>query len=305
MTKFKQKIKWKEELTGWAFILPVVLGLAFFTAIPLLYAFISSFFETRLKEFSWTDWGTFVGLKNYYKNFTVYAYSSTFWKSMEVTFVYALVSIPLQLVLSFLLAVFLNREIKGIKVIRALYYLPILIPPVCNGILWNQITNVNYGVMNNLLHAIGLGGWQWFETAATSLPSLVFISFFNLGGSMILWLAQLKNIPKTLYESADLDGANKFLQLVKITVPMCAPMILYNLVMSIIGTLQTYDLVATLVNMGGVQDSMRFYVLNIYLQYKGEFGYACALSFILFFITAALSLIVRRFSKDIYYGEEG
>ena len=143
---------------------------------------------------------------------------------MEVTFVYALVSIPLQLVLSFLLAVFLNREIKGIKVIRALYYLPILIPPVCNGILWNQITNVNYGVMNNLLHAIGLGGWQWFETAATSLPSLVFISFFNLGGSMILWLAQLKNIPKTLYESADLDGANKFLQLVKITVPMCAPM---------------------------------------------------------------------------------
>ena len=82
-------------------------------------------------------------------------------------------------------------------------------------------------------------------------------------------------------------------------------MILYNLVMSIIGTLQTYDLVATLVNMGGVQDSMRFYVLNIYLQYKGEFGYACALSFILFFITAALSLIVMRFSKDIYYGEEG
>ena len=224
---------------------------------------------------------------------------------MEVTFVYALVSIPLQLVLSFLLAVFLNREIKGIKVIRALYYLPILIPPVCNGILWNQITNVNYGVMNNLLRAIGLGGWQWFETAATSLPSLVFISFFNLGGSMILWLAQLKNIPKSLYESADLDGANKFLQLVKITVPMCAPMILYNLVMSIIGTLQTYDLVATLVNMGGVQDSMRFYVLNIYLQYKGEFGYACALSFILFFITAALSLIVMRFSKDIYYGEEG
>lgn len=304
MLKNRQKIRWKDELTGWAFILPVVLGIAFFTAIPLVYAFISSFFETRLKEFSWTDWGTFVGLKNYYKNFTVYAYSKTFWKSMQVTFVYALVNIPLQLVLSFLLAVFLNREIKGIKLIRALYYLPILIPPVCNGILWNQLTNVNYGVMNNILQSLGITGWKWFDSASSSMPSLIFIGLFNLGGSMILWLAQLKNIPKSLYESADLDGAGKFLQLVKITVPMCAPMILYNLVMSIIGTLQTYDLVATLVNMGGVQDSMRFYVVNIYLQYKGEFGYACALSFILFFITAALSFIVMRFSKDIYYGED-
>lgn len=305
MTKKRQKIKWKDELTGWAFILPVVLGIAIFTAIPLVYAFITSFFETRLKEFSWTDWGTFVGLKNYYKNFTVFAYSSTFWKSMEVTFVYALINIPLQLVLSFLLAVFLNREIKGIKFIRALYYLPILIPPVCNGILWGQLTNVNYGVMNNILKSIGITGWGWFDSASSSMPSLIFIQLFNLGGSMILWLAQLKNIPKALYESAQLDGASKFTQLIKISVPMCAPMILYNLIMSIIATLQTYDIVATLVNMGGIQDSLRFYVLNIYLQYKGEFGYACALSFILFFITALLSLIVMKFSRNIYYGEEG
>ena len=305
MEKKKQKINWKEELTGWLFVLPVVLGMLIFTAIPLVYAFIESFFDTPLKAFSWTDWGTFVGLDNYLKNFTEYAWSSTFWKSMEVTFVYSLINVPLQMVLSFLLAVFLNREIKGIKFIRALYYLPILIPPVCSGILWCQMTDVNYGVMNSLLQSIGIEGWKWFNAADTSMASLIFIGLFNLGGSMILWLAQLKNIPKALYESAELDGANKFIQLIKITVPMCAPMILYNLIMSIIGSLQTYDLVATLVNMGGVQDSMRFYVVNIYLQYEMQFGYACALSFILFFITAALSLVVMRFSKNIYYGEEG
>ena len=290
---------------GWLFILPVVLGVLIFTATPLVYAFIESFFETPLREFSFTEWGTFVGLKNYYRNFTTYAYSSRFWQSLKVTAVYAVINVPLQLALSFLLALLLNREMRGMKFIRALFYLPVLIPPVCSGILWNQLTDVNYGVMNSILTAIGIEGWGWFNEASSSMPSLIFIGLFNLGGSMILWLAQLKNIPKSLYESARIDGANKFVQVVKITVPMCAPMIIYNLVMSIIATLQTYDLVATLVNMGGVQNSMLFYVVNIYQYRVGQFGYSCALSFILFFITAAFSLVVMRFSKNAYYGEEG
>lgn len=305
MVKTHKKFKWKDELVGWLFILPVVLGILIFTALPLIYAFVESFFETPLREFSFHKLGKFVGLKNYYKNFTTYAYSRPFWQSLKVTFVYALINVPLQLALSFLLALFLNRKAKGIKFIRALYYLPVLIPPVCSGILWNQLTDVNYGVMNSILKSIGIKNWGWFNEASTSLPSLIFISLFNLGGSMILWLAQLKNIPKSLYESATLDGAGKCTQLVKITIPMCAPMIVYNLVMSIIATLQTYDLVATLVNMGGVQDSMLFYIVNVYMHRTGEFGYTCAISFILFFITAALSMAVMRFSKNIYYGEEG
>ena len=305
MVKAVKKIKWKDEVVGWLFILPVVLGVLIFTATPLVYAFIESFFETPLREFSFTEWGTFVGLKNYYRNFTTYAYSSRFWQSLKVTAVYAVINVPLQLALSFLLALLLNREMRGMKFIRALFYLPVLIPPVCSGILWNQLTDVNYGVMNSILTAIGIEGWGWFNEASSSMPSLIFIGLFNLGGSMILWLAQLKNIPKSLYESARIDGANKFVQVVKITVPMCAPMIIYTRVRSIIATLQTYDLVATLVNMGGVQNSMLFYVVNIYQYRVGQFGYSCALSFILFFITAALSLVVMRFSKNAYYGEEG
>ena len=226
MVKAVKKIKWKDEVVGWLFILPVVLGVLIFTATPLVYAFIESFFETPLREFSFTEWGTFVGLKNYYRNFTTYAYSSRFWQSLKVTAVYAVINVPLQLALSFLLALLLNREMRGMKFIRALFYLPVLIPPVCSGILWNQLTDVNYGVMNSILTAIGIEGWGWFNEASSSMPSLIFIGLFNLGGSMILWLAQLKNIPKSLYESARIDGANKVDLVVTITVPMSAPMII-------------------------------------------------------------------------------
>ena len=300
----KRRIKWKEEVQGWLCILPVVLGILIFTLVPVLYAFITSFFETGIKVFSLTDWGTFVGLKNYTQNFTVYAYREQFWQSMKVTFVYALINIPLQMVLGFLLAVFLNREARGIKAIRALFYLPVLIPPVCSGVLWNQLTG-EYGAINGILAKVGITGWAWFDQASTSMPSFIFINLFQIGGSMILWLAQLKNVPKSMYESAQLDGASKLRQLLVITVPMVTPMILYNLIMSLIGTLQTYDTVATLVDNGGKQNSLLFYMVFIYGNRINKFGYTCALSFILFFITAILSCVVMKSSKWVYYGEEG
>ncbi|MCI8458779.1 MAG: sugar ABC transporter permease [Clostridia bacterium] len=302
--RYKRRIKWKEEVQGWLCILPVVLGILIFTLVPVLYAFITSFFETGIKVFSLTDWGTFVGLKNYTQNFTVYAYREQFWQSMKVTFVYALINIPLQMVLGFLLAVFLNREARGIKAIRALFYLPVLIPPVCSGVLWNQLTG-EYGAINGILAKVGITGWAWFDQASTSMPSFIFINLFQIGGSMILWLAQLKNVPKSMYESAQLDGASKLRQLLVITVPMVTPMILYNLIMSLIGTLQTYDTVATLVDNGGKQNSLLFYMVFIYGNRINKFGYTCALSFILFFITAILSCVVMKSSKWVYYGEEG
>lgn len=304
VTPHKNKNRWKDELKGWLCIMPVVLGIAIFTFIPVLYAFITSFFETGIKVFSLTDWGKFVGLQNYTQNFTNYAYRTQFWQSIKVTFVYALINIPLQMILGFLLAVLLNRDLPGIKLIRALYYLPVLIPPVCSGVLWNQLTG-QYGAINSILEKIGITGWTWFDQPGTSMPSFIFINLFQIGGSMILWLAQLKNVPKSLYESAELDGAGKLRQLFVITIPMMTPMILYNLIMSLIGTLQIYDSVATLVDNGGKQNSLLFYMVFIYGNRINKFGYTCALSFILFFITAILSFIVMKTSKWVYYGEEG
>ena len=186
-----------------------------------------------------------------------------------------------------------------------LYYLPVLIPAVCSGMLWNRITDPDWGIINSMLQNVGLGGWQWFEAKETSMASFIFINLFTLGGSMILWLAQLKNVPVSLYESARLDGAGKLRRLVSITIPICSPMILYNVIMSIIGVMQTYAQVITLTGSSGAGKSLFFYVMNIYDNRVQNFGYACALSFILFALIGGLTAVVMKTSKWVYYTEEG
>ena len=301
----RKKANIRKNVEGYLYIMPVLLGILIFTALPVLYAFISSFFETARKPFSLTDWGTFVGFQNYIQSFTRPSYWERFSASVKVTFVYAIINIPLTLVLSFALALLLNQKLKGMRFFRVLYYLPVLIPTVCSGLLWNKITDVETGFINNFLVNIGLPKLSWFSKAETCMPSLIFVNLFTLGSNMILWLAQLKNVPLPLYESARLDGAGKLRQLFAITIPICTPMILYNVIMSIIGVLQTYAQVITLTGGAGKDLSLLFYVMNIYDYQQSQFGYACALSFILFLIIGLLTMITMKTSKWVYYSEEG
>ena len=301
----KKKALIKKNVEGYLYISPVLIGILIFTLVPVLYAFVTSFFETVRKPFSLTDWGTFVGLDNYIQMFTRPRYRSLFFQSLEVTFLYALINIPLTLVLGFALALLLNQNLKGMRFFRVLYYLPCLIPTVCIGLLWNRITDTNTGLINNVLESMGLSGLPWFSTAESCMPSFIFVGLFTLGSSMILWLAQLKNVPVALYESARLDGAGRFRQLWSVTIPFCTPMILYNVIMSIIGVMQTYSQVITLTGGAGKDYSLLFYVINIYNYQQSEFGYACALSFVLFLIIGVLTMITMKTSKWVYYGEEG
>ena len=301
----KKKALIKKNVEGYLYISPVLIGILIFTLVPVLYAFVTSFFETVRKPFSLTDWGTFVGLDNYIQLFTRPRYRSLFFQSLEVTFLYALINIPLTLVLGFALALLLNQNLKGMRFFRVLYYLPCLIPTVCSGLLWNRITDTNTGLINNVLESMGLSGLPWFSTAESCMPSFIFVGLFTLGSSMILWLAQLKNVPVALYESARLDGAGRFRQLWSVTIPFCTPMILYNVIMSIIGVMQTYSQVITLTGGAGKDYSLLFYVINIYNYQQSEFGYACALSFVLFLIIGVLTMITMKTSKWVYYGEEG
>ncbi len=301
----KSKKKVQDNIVGYLYILPVLLGILFFTALPVVYAFISSFFDTALRPFSFADWGTFIGFGNYTKSFTVTYYSTRFWQSLKVTFLYAVIYIPLSLVLSFLLALLLNQKLKGMRLFRVIFYLPVIIPAVSSGILWNRITDPNFGIMNKIFETIGLKAYSWFDKAPSSMPSFIFINLFTIGTSMILWISQLKNVPESLYESAKLDGAGKIRQLFSVTVPCCTPMILYNLIMSIIAVMQTYEQVVTLTGGAGKGYSLLFYVFNIYDNRISEFGYSCALSFILFAIIGLLSFISMKTSKWVYYAEEG
>lgn len=299
--------KIKQNIAGHLFILPVILGVAIFTLAPVIYAFVCSFYEIPITKFTFNlgRYGEFIGLKNYGKMFTVYTYRKEFLQSFKVTFTYAVIFIPLMLVCSFALALLLNQKIKGMRIFRTILYLPCLIPAVCSGLLWSRITDPDKGVLNNLFQSIGLPKFAWFTEASTSMPAFIFISMFGIGGNMILWLAQLKNVPQSVYESARLDGASRARQLFQITIPLCTPMILYNTIMSVIAVMQTYAQVVTLTGGGGVDMSLYFVVHGIYGNRVNHFGYACALSFMLFIIIALLTLVTMKTSKWVYYGEEG
>lgn len=301
-TKRAMKNRVIQIVTGYAFALPVILGMLIFTLFPTVYALISSFFDVQMGEFVFRNFG----FQNYLAPFREGFDSYLFGKSMEVTFLFAVINIPLTLALSFSLALFLNQKVKGMNGFRVLYYLPVLIPAVCNGLLWKNIMSVDYGVANALLQAIGLPKSYWLNDSSTSMASLIFIGMFGLGGSMILWLAQLKNIPETLYESAKLDGAGYFRRLFSITIPMCTPMIFYNLVLSVISTLQTFTTVQTLTDGSGPVYSLHFYIINVYgVAYgEGRLGYASALSFILMIIIGLLTLIVFKTGGWVHYGED-
>lgn len=289
----------KKEYLGILFVLPVILGLAIFTFVPMFKSLFDSFHDIDI-----FGKASNFGFHNYIKMFT--DNGAEFWGSFWATIKYTVVAIPLMMILSFLLAFLLNQEMPGIKLARVLCYVPVVIPTVVNGLLWQTITTSEIGYLNLIFKALGLPNNTFFESNATAFQSFIFMGMFGVGSGMILWLSQLKNIPKTLYESADLEGASGLQKLVRITIPMCTPTIFYTLITNIIGTLQIFDLAYMFKNPLN-EKTLNFFVVYIYEQAFGRFGqmgYASALSWILFLIIAALSAIVFKTSSWVYYGED-
>ena len=289
----------RKEYLGMLFVMPVILGLAIFTIVPMCKSLYDSFHDINI----WGEASNF-GFQNYVKMFT--SEKVKFFESLWATIKYTIVAIPITMVLSFLLAFLLNREIPGIKLARVLCYAPVVIPTVVNGLLWRTITTSEIGYLNLVFKAVGLPNYTFFERNETAFQSFIFMGLFGIGSGMILWLSQLKNIPKTLYESADLEGANGLQKLMKITIPMCTPTIFYTLITNIIGAFQVFDLAYLFIN--PLNDTtLNFFVVYIYQQAFGRFGqmgYASALSWILFLIIAVLSGLVFKTNKWVYYGED-
>lgn len=290
-------------LVGYCFIIPVVLGLLIFNVYPIVDSFILSFFKTYNGISNPEGFGLF----NYMKMFDP-VLDNTFYKSLGVTFLYTIIVVPMSMILSFALAVLLNSKVKGIGIFRVCCYLPVIIPASIMGILWVDFFDVRFGLANEILVSLGLPKSQFFEAASSSMPALIFSSLWGLGGGMILWLASLKNVPQELYEASNIDGANAFTRMFSITIPMCTPIIFYNLVLNVIGSLQTFANVMTMTGgTGGVDQSLYFYAIKIYqTAFAGasyEMGYACALAWFLFLIIAVLTAIAFKTSKWVYYDE--
>ncbi len=303
----------RQNLKGYAFISPWLLGLFIFTAYPMLASFYFCFTKyTVLKPPVW------IGLSNFRNLFTN---DPLLLKSIGNTLYYALISVPLGLAFSLLLALLLNQAVGGIGIYRTIYYLPAIMPPVAAALLWMLLLDPGRGLVNAGLRAIGIVRPPgWFKDPYWSKPALIIMALWGAGGEMLIFLAGLKDIPKVLYEAAQIDGASAWHRLWRITLPLLSPAIFFNLLMGIIGSFGVFTSAYVAGGSsggggygpggtaGGPLDSMLMYMLLLYryaFRYF-EMGYASAMAIVMFVAILILSLILLKTSgRWVYYETAG
>ncbi len=289
--------KLKQNLVGYLFISPWLIGFLVFTAYPFIRSIYLSF--TRYNIVTEPKW---VGLANYNMLLTD---DPLFWKSAWVTIKFAVISVPLAIIGGVILALLLNANVKGITVFRTIFYLPSIVPTVASSVLFIWLLNPKIGLINQLLAVFGITGPAWLNDAKWALHSLIFMGLWGVGGSMVIYLAGLKDIPSYLYEAATIDGANAFQKMRRITLPMLTPVIFFNLVMGIIGAFQYFTQAFVMTPNGGPEDSTHFYSLYLYKRawVYLDMGYASAMAWILFLVIVLLTALVFRTQKKwVHYG---
>ena len=279
----------REAVAGYLFILPWLFGFICFTAGPMVASFVLSFTE-------WNIVGTprWVGLENYNRIFTS---DPDFIQSLKVTFTFALIYLPIATLFGLGVAVALNAKVRCIGLFRTLFYLPSVAPSIAAALVWVWMLNPRYGLINTGLSQIGIAGPNWFRNPDTALYGIMLISLWGVGGSAVIYLAGLQNIPQHLYEAAQVDGANTWRQFWHITLPTLTPTIFFQLVIGLIGVFQTFtsSFVAT---GGGPRKATFFYMLYIYTRAweSLRMGYASALAWILTLIILLITVLVFRSS---------
>lgn len=295
----KYTVKEKRDIRrGLLFISPWLIGVIGFTLIPLILAFAIS-----LTDYSFLTKPKFVGLTNYITMFTA---DPLIWKSLKITLLYAVISVPLQLIFGFLLANLLNQKLKGIVIFRTLFYAPCLVAVVSSTLLWKQMLETEFGIMNYLIGFLGFDKVAWLGHTGTIIASVVFISLWQSGKMIIINLSGLQAIPTVYYEAADLDGCSKWKQIFHITLPMMSPTIFMNLLIGLIGAFKTFTQIKILTD-GGPSNNSLVYMLYIYRTAFNNYklGYANAMSILLFVIVGALTILVFATSnKWVHYGSE-
>lgn len=292
----RSRLHRREHLMAAAFIAVPVLGFLIFTAYPLLFSFYASFTK-------WNGLGepVFNGVDNYTEMFA----DPYFWKAMGNT-VFMMIGIPIGLVISLLLALALNRRMRGTTFFRTVYYVPVISSLAAVAILWQWAYNGDFGLINQVLDMFGIDGPNWLQNADTAKPAIVIMAIWKgIGFSMLLYLAALQSVPRHLYEAASLDGANAFQQFRHVTVPMLSPVTFFLVVTSIIGGAQIFIEINIMTPTGGPEfstASIVWYIWQKAFNYL-QMGYATAMSVVLgllvFVITAIQFRINRRFQFAI------
>ncbi len=285
-------------IVPWLFISPWILGFLFFTLGPLIFSLVMS-----LHDWPVVGERTFIGFGNYD---TMLRYDPQFWESLWITVKFAALFVPLNVVLSFGLAVLLNLDLKGTAFYRTAFYLPSVISGVALVTIWSWLYSKEYGLLNYLLTFAGIDGPNWLGDTNWALLAITVASLWGLGGSMLIFLAGLQSVPKELYEAARMSGVPAWAQVIHITLPMLSPMLLFTFITSIISAFQQLT-IALLLTKGGPVGSTYFFAMYIYDNaFKfHDMGYAAAMSWVMFVIIMVLSMLVMRWSTAwVYYEGE-
>jgi len=292
----------KNALLGYLFILPAIIGLGLFVVYPMVTSLYHSFTEWNgLTPARW------IGLDNYTEMFTN---DPKFWSSVGVTLLWVVMSVPITMITALGLAVLVDRSLKGVKVFRTIFYLPVVLPAIAVLTLWKYIYDPTYGLANELLRDLHLPTSLWLGSTHTALASIMIVGVWSVGGTMIIFLAGLQAVPSELHEAARVDGAGAVRRFFSITLPMIGPILLLQLVLQLNAAFQTFNQVAILTK-GGPGTSTDLLMYKIYNDGFANFiaspqlGYATAEVWVLFVIVMLVTLLMLRLTRGRFSaGEE-
>ena len=287
---------------GLAFLSPWIVGFCLFTAVPIGLSLYYSFCE-----FPNTSPGrppVWIGSGNYRE----LVHDDIFWQTIGNTAYYAALVLPLGLVVALGVAMLLNAKIRGLSLYRTIVFLPSLVPAVASAMLWLWLFNDKLGLINYTLHGLGMTHPPgWLTKSEWAMPALVVMSLWGVGNTVVIYLAGLQDVPRELYEAADIDGASPARKMWHVTLPSISPVIFFNLIMGIIGTLQSFTQAKLIMPNEGQGPGRSTYLYAIYLYdnafSKTRMGYASAMAWILLLAILALTAVATWSSKKwVHYG---
>jgi multiple sugar transport system permease protein len=277
-------------MVGLAFVSPWLVGFLLFTLLPVVLSFYYS-----LCDYSLLEGPLYRGADNYRELMR----DAVFWKAMGNTIYYAGISLPLGMIVALGVALLLNSKIRGLSIYRTIVFLPSLVPAVASAMLWSWLFNSKLGLINFLLLKLGVSDPPgWLTDVRWAMPALILMSVWGVGNTVVIYLAGLQDVPRELYEAADLDGASTLRKIWHVTLPCISPVIFFNLIMGIIGSLQVFG-VPYIMTGGGPARSTYFFTMYLYdnaFVYL-KMGYASAMAWVQLLIVLALTGLAFWSSK--------